>query len=613
MTPPSSTAAVIGTSTSSPASTIASTPSISTTILSPAYTTSLSTTPTLITLPTELQLNLLTYLRAYDLVQVQQVCQHFCNPLLIHKIVQHTAEYVYPPTMTAGFDQQPLSGASDNAGTKKIKSSSSPKSTMKRTNTKSKTSSTSLTSPSSKATTTTLTTGNEDEEDDIQNKYTFEHLHNMELLVVARVLSRPEPATGYFVSKSWCKSALRWLELQQDDARKNKKISKKKQRLRERRLSDVSPPWLNVNSDLLCEHRCLQRCSSGKSARARRKLLDKQAWKILKKLYPDSTQLESAVGECLHCTMEEETARKNERDRVEHDKLERKRPLANEAVRQFYTRTRGFPVHCLRPTDDVDDKEDDNQEKQGDKKMPAKGHGTCPLLPGIYQVLPRAWCHAWRRYIKTGEGRYPFPAPDAACLLCDEHRLPLLPPHLEAYLYGESDQLLVAGTSSHGDDVESSAAEASLLHRPFVPGQAMDTDTLNALRAAGLSEAEVASQLDAMRNLEIRNNALAAAAAVTSSLPSPHTKNELLDQENHSVVELLTQEEFLALEESWPAHAAVFCLRVAVDAKGVSTFSTPQCRACDATGRQDALLSVRNRSRSRMSAERALVKANLEY
>jgi hypothetical protein len=572
--------------------------SVSTNILLPTFAS--STTPTLITLPTELQLNLLTYLRAYDLVQVQQVCQHFCNPLLIHKIVQHTAEYVYPPAMTAGFDQQPLTGTDESVVKKSKVSSSAKKAPRKKSSSNS-----SLTSPSSKSTAAPT-----DEEDDIPNKYTFEHLHNMELLVVARVLSRPEPATGYFVSKSWCKSALRWLELQQDDARKNKKISKKKQRLRERRLSDVSPPWLNVNSDLLCEHRCLQRCSSGKSARARRKLLDKQAWKILKKLYPDSTQLESAVGECLHCTMEEETARKNERDRVEHDKLERKRPLANEAVRQFYTRTRGFPVHCLRPTEDG---EDDDDVKQGDKKMPAKGHGSCPLLPGIYQILPRAWCHAWRRYIKTGEGRFPFPAPDAASLLCDEHRLPLLPPHLEAYLYGESDQLLVAGTSSHGDDVESSTAEASMLHRPFVPGQAMDTDTLNALLAAGLSEAEVASQLDAMRNLEVRNN-VAAAVVTSQQSPSPHTKNELLDQENHSVVELLTQEEFTALEESWPdKNATVFCLRVAVDAQGVSKFSTPQCRACDATGRQDALLSVRNRSRSRMSAERALVKANLEY
>jgi hypothetical protein len=320
------------------------------------------------------------------------------------------------------------------------------------------------------------------------------------------------------------------------------------------------------------------------------------------------------VGECLHCTQEEESARKNERDRVEHDKLERKQPLANEDVRRFYTRARGVPVHCLRATDDVGG---DDQVKQGDKKMPAVGHGTCPLLPGIYQVLPRAWCHEWRRYMKTGEGQHPFPAPDAASLLCDEHRLPLLPPHLEAYLYGKSEQLLV--TSSHGDDAES-PAEASSQHRPFVPGQALDLDTLNALRAAGLSEAEVASQLDAMRNLEVRNNA---AAAVGTSQPSPHTKNELLDQENHSVVELLTQEEFTALEESWPAKG-LFCLRVAVDVQGVSTFSTPQCRDCDATGRECTPMTVRNRSRSRLSiernhrnrsrsAERNRVKASLEY
>jgi hypothetical protein len=64
---------------------------------------------------------------------------------------------------------------------------------------------------------------------------------------------------------------------------KKRTVPKMKQRLRERRCSEASLPWPNFNSDLLCEHSQLQRCSSGKSARARRKLLDKQAWKILKK------------------------------------------------------------------------------------------------------------------------------------------------------------------------------------------------------------------------------------------------------------------------------------------------------------------------------------------
>jgi hypothetical protein len=161
MTPPSSTAAAAGTPANTTNSSIA-------TILSPTYT---SSTPTLITLPTELQLNLLTYLRANDLVYVQHVCKHFCNPVLIHKIVQHTAEHVYPPAWTAGFDQQPLTGTSERS---KSSSSASAKSTTKRTSTISKTS---LSSTSSSKSITFPTA--DDDADDIQDKYTFEHLRNM--------------------------------------------------------------------------------------------------------------------------------------------------------------------------------------------------------------------------------------------------------------------------------------------------------------------------------------------------------------------------------------------------------------------------------------------------
>jgi len=41
-----------------------------------------------------------------------------------------------------------------------------------------------------------------------------------------------------------------------------------------------------------CEHGSLQQCST-KSARARRRVMDKQAWRVLKRLYPESVQLEA--------------------------------------------------------------------------------------------------------------------------------------------------------------------------------------------------------------------------------------------------------------------------------------------------------------------------------
>ena len=135
----------------------------------------------------------------------------------------------------------------------------------------------------------------------------------MKLLVVVRV---PEPATGFVVSKSWCKTAFRWLEGQQERMQQhnrqqlevhnaacsNRKNNKKtrKQRLKDRKHShsrisnssnpvSIPPRPANLNSDITCEHDQLQQYTSIRSARARRRLLDKQAWKILKVLYPEST------------------------------------------------------------------------------------------------------------------------------------------------------------------------------------------------------------------------------------------------------------------------------------------------------------------------------------
>ena len=128
------------------------------------------------------------------------------------------------------------------------------------------------------------------------------------------------------------------------------------------------------------------------------------------------------------------------------------------------------------------------------------------------------------------------------------------------------------------------------------------------------------------------------------------TRNEVLDRENHSVVEILTQAEFKALQSCWPG-TNVFALRFTICSKnknlvnvydndtkiaatyiisssskatcnddGVSepcegiNFCTPICRSCDATGRQCSI-SIKNRSRNwvKKSSESSRAPASLEY
>mmetsp|Transcript_7796 Transcript_7796/g.11194 ORF Transcript_7796/g.11194 Transcript_7796/m.11194 type:complete len:590 (-) Transcript_7796:46-1815(-) len=552
-------------------------------------------------LPTEIHVHILTFLRAYDLSAVQLSCKYFHDHTLTETIVKHFAEHVYPEELTNGYD-------------------------------------TPMVHP------------------DSETKMSYQHLRNMEMLVVARVLSRPEPVTGFYVSKSWCRTALKWLELQQEElqreaqqhnstsnhhhSKKKKKMSKKQQRIRNRRLSDAHPPWPNVNSELLCPHSNLKGENNSKSARARRKLLDKQAWKVLKKIYPESTALDSANGECLQCALEQETDRKADLDRLEAQKAERRQPLSCPIVRGIYTRSRGVPINCLKPT-----------TATTDSSSPAMAGATllspitCPLVPGLYHAIPRAWLHQWRRYLKQG-GEKPPCAPDSTALLCHAHRLPLIPPHLEAYLYGETSNLLSTTSATSTTSPVAVAASpstpsragtetgltnavgrpigtmASITSTPNSNTPTMDRAMVDSLRAAGMSPADVASQRMAMMTLERQNSNNVMQQQTQEQLVL--TNNEQLDRENGVVVEIITEEEYEALSKWWPKIHSSFVVRFAVSeetTRSISTFdsfssasiawSTPPCRECDASSRSQCCdLHVRNRARSKMGGSNAKKKSS---
>ena len=153
-------------------------------------------------LPPDVAVEVMTYLRAYDLGSLQQTCSVFASKELAHRVVRHVSAYVYPSTLTEGF-------TSPNVASVRA----------------------------------------EDQE------LTYQNMRDMEMLVVARVLSRPDAKDGFYVSKSWCRSALKWLDANGPQKRSSRaSLSKKKGRIRDRRLSDALPPWPDVNIDIICEH-----------------------------------------------------------------------------------------------------------------------------------------------------------------------------------------------------------------------------------------------------------------------------------------------------------------------------------------------------------------------
>ncbi len=825
----------------------------------------------LLQIPRELHTTILTYLRATDLSSLHQTCTTFSNPSLIRNVIHHFATVVYPPDLTRGYDTPEVNGD--------------------------------LMVLNSNANGDADGNGNTDGEGDGEGNTnntntifnfnpTFEILRNMEMLIVARVLSRPEPPLSerrngcFYVSKAWCKAALKWLDVQEEQrkeryklkmeaaaeaeaqaqaeaeahlhghgnhngrgkkkdklghnhghgkgkGRKQKKKMKKQERKKNRKMSDTLPPWPNVNHDLVCEHGYLkQSCGTNsssassnnnnnsnsnnsnsnrnapispiastagnggsRSARAKRRLMDKQAWKVLKKLYPEGVQLSTLEGECIQCTMEAEAKKRNQEMQKLKEKEERKKPLQNEHLRKFYKRARGgVPEHCLTTrthshahshshahahahsyTAALDEENISGRSlsstfdgmsmnmnmNMNTAGLPLGKKGSfynstnkmsCPLAPGVYCVLPRSWCHKWRKYIKTGEGGRPC-APDTSVCLCDAHRLPLIPPHLESFLYGESSSLLgtssditmtafnntdggigetspsistltsvtsvttqvsaaattrttssvstnslsnvvtihdiAAPSLSRNTSVASASSSMSLPASPSLPvgfnpvdrrlgsnsgsnstrsrssqhhrsnygipseghtptwsqqqrqrqqqespvHSELDGQVISALRASGLSEAEIQLQRLAMIQIEEgqlqqqqgreeneiesqhqyhryhhqdigRNNNT---AAMMSPEDIRANLNAKLDRENKVVVEILTDAEFVALEHWWPEIHSSYALKFAVveeeHSKGTEImWTTAPCRACDASGYCNHDVVVRNRSRNWINA-----------
>lgn len=305
----------------------------------------------LLSLPSELQVQMLTFLRAFDLAAVHQTCRYYAQPILVDQTVRHAAEYVYPKHLTAGFEDEPVQYT-----------------------------------PASHA------------------ALTYEHLRNMEFLIVARVLSQPEAKDSgeFVVSKAWCKTALLWLESleHRKQANTSQKRKKKVVRRQQRRLSDAMPPWSDMNADLLCEHLQLKMCSNQKSDRARKRMLESQDWNALRRLFPESTTLLSHDS-CWKCQQSEQR-QNQEYQRVAQQALLKKQEPIRHALQAFFHR-----------------------------------HGSIAMEPSHkYCILPKAWCHRWRKYMKASTGERP--PLDPLFLWCSHHSTHRVPPLLWSYLQDTS-------------------------------------------------------------------------------------------------------------------------------------------------------------------------------
>lgn len=177
---------------------------------------------------------------------------------------------------------------------------------------------------------------------------------------------------------------------------------------------------------------------------------------------------------------------------------------------------------------------------------------------------------------------------------------------------GETTQLL----ASVKHDITSPHASASPLE-PVGVRSTMDLSLINSLMAAGVPQVELSSQDLAM--MQFQEELQADVDVAPDSRRETSCNNELLDRENHVVVELVSQEEWLALQETgrWPKQVSHYSATVDIDAKGNFGFSTLPCRDCDASGlRFTSCASVKNKFRSKRWEPKSVEQKripNLEY
>eukprot|EP00607_Mallomonas_marina_P001963 CAMPEP_0182427996 /NCGR_PEP_ID=MMETSP1167-20130531/20940_1 /TAXON_ID=2988 /ORGANISM="Mallomonas Sp, Strain CCMP3275" /LENGTH=370 /DNA_ID=CAMNT_0024610611 /DNA_START=80 /DNA_END=1189 /DNA_ORIENTATION=+ len=262
-------------------------------------------------------------------------------------------------------------------------------------------------------------------------EYSPRILYVAEVKLILCAVSSPQPLSGYgyWISSSWLSNSKKYFDaVQLPDLNEKKKgpgKGKKAQlmKIRQRRGSDCLPPWPDMNAEITCPHGNL---SMNKCPRAKRRVVDKSSWQVLRRFYPQGSQFKTSTTlECPVCSEIQTNAKQTELQRLEEEKRSRQGEMQG-VLCALSTRKTGVPSSCIYfrgPLDEATDRH------------------NMPLKPGIYHLAPKAWLKIWRQFIKD-PSLPSLPPLDCTGLLCAAHGLVIIPPHVDEYLYHGRKHLL---------------------------------------------------------------------------------------------------------------------------------------------------------------------------
>jgi hypothetical protein len=130
---------------------------------------------------------------------------------------------------------------------------------------------------------------------------------------------------------------------------------------------------------------------------------------------------------------------------------ERRLDLVPEVLAPLAARKSGVPMHCVTSrvafySGMIGDEESPAAQAAAEEanmlaaaaEAEWANHGgdlLQPLVPGLYNLVPRKWLKEWRHYIKDAKAPA-LPHLDCTPLICQAHSQLVIPPHIEEYLIG---------------------------------------------------------------------------------------------------------------------------------------------------------------------------------
>jgi hypothetical protein len=195
-----------------------------------------------------------------------------------------------------------------------------------------------------------------------------------------------------------------------------------------------------MNQDIVCEHGQLALIGT---PGCKRRLINKKSWAVLRRSNGVGREFKCIeTTECATCLKGHQNAKTKLEEQRETTLSLRRQTYMPNSLAAFVARKSGVPIECtIAKWLSLSEQEMEDEQLFHQAIQSLGLNSNRPLVPGMYNLVPRYWARVYRRYLRDPEIAA-IPSLDCTRMLCYAHGLVVVPPHVEEYLIGLRHSLL---------------------------------------------------------------------------------------------------------------------------------------------------------------------------